>query len=733
MPKLHSGRFSAASATIFEEEEYDGREESVSATSSDDIAILESFTGGSVNSVDFSPAREPDSGTPPKTRTALSMTSMTINKMEDAHARVIFQAFDQTNAGAVRRSQLISVITKAFEVCTLTVAPDTIAAMAKLMITYGRGNGNTKTPMDFAQFSVLYQAFLTDQSSGSDTHVRSSLQTLVRQNHPEVADPHPILSRMKEASVLYKLELWFQNHKLRLIWGGLYILANCIGFFYKYDDYCNQRPNIVGKPGICFARGFAQMCLGNAFIVLFPLMRSFVQSMRESWCTLYFPVDDAITIHRIVGYVLLLSGLLHTGFQLWALFDYQELDPESQEYRNTALFYIFGGVVPDIMTFLLTIPGWTGIAMVLITLIATPFTLAKVRNSNFNIFVFTHLLFYPFLFALLWIHGISSWLEQTQAWIFLTMPIVIFTIDRWNRTKLYGRAANTRVLSVGLDPDTLELRVEKPKSLDHFIPGMYVYLNVPELSTAEWHPFTISSAPDDDYLGMHIRAVGDWTKALYFLCRIKKDTGLKDFNVKIEGPVGAPSQMYQTYKIVVMIGAGIGVTPMASILRDTAYRLSKNKCDNCKTVHYDEYVPHLGIRSVLSKLYFHWTTKSQDSLKWFANSMNEIAALDTERRIEIHNHLTSVPTKEATIAKTVQTLYHQTTGRDVVSGLETPTRTHFGRPDWDAIFSDLRTAHPHTDVGVFFCGPRSFEGTLSHLCKKYSTLDNKFNFHAENF
>lgn len=28
------------------------------------------------------------------------------------------------------------------------------------------------------------------------------------------------------------------------------------------------------------------------------------------------------------------------------------------------------------------------------------------------------------------------------------------------------------------------------------------------------HPFTITSAPGDDYLSVHIRTLGDWTKAL---------------------------------------------------------------------------------------------------------------------------------------------------------------------------------------------------------------------------
>ena len=38
--------------------------------------------------------------------------------------------------------------------------------------------------------------------------------------------------------------------------------------------------------------------------------------------------------------------------------------------------------------------------------------------------------------------------------------------------------------------------------------GQYASLRVPEISRLEWHPFTISSAPCDDFLMFHIKAVG---------------------------------------------------------------------------------------------------------------------------------------------------------------------------------------------------------------------------------
>ena len=45
-------------------------------------------------------------------------------------------------------------------------------------------------------------------------------------------------------------------------------------------------------------------------------------------------------------------------------------------------------------------------------------------------------------------------------------------------------------------------------------PGQYVLIQCPSISTLEWHPFTLTSAPQDDYFSVHIRAAGDWTEAL---------------------------------------------------------------------------------------------------------------------------------------------------------------------------------------------------------------------------
>ena len=43
-----------------------------------------------------------------------------------------------------------------------------------------------------------------------------------------------------------------------------------------------------------------------------------------------------------------------------------------------------------------------------------------------------------------------------------------------------------------------------------------VFVKIPAIAKFEWHPFTISSAPEQqDFFTLHIRGVGQWTNRLY--------------------------------------------------------------------------------------------------------------------------------------------------------------------------------------------------------------------------
>ena len=124
----------------------------------------------------------------------------------------------------------------------------------------------------------------------------------------------------------------------------------------------------------------------------------------------------------------------------------------------------------------------------------------------------------------------------------------------------YGlpRKARVRAIASG----TL---VELGMSHFHFRAGQFIRIAIPELGYMVFHPFTISSAPSDPEVILHIRPIGDWTRRLLELSR-RRDC----VDVLVEGPYGGMSMDLDNdhcYPIVLCLAGGIGVTPCRSIAR----------------------------------------------------------------------------------------------------------------------------------------------------------------------
>ena len=91
------------------------------------------------------------------------------------------------------------------------------------------------------------------------------------------------------------------------------------------------------------------------------------------------------------------------------------------------------------------------------------------------------------------------------------------------------------------------------------------------------------SAPEEDYISVHIRVVGDFTGALAKACgcdfdrkKGEKEAGGAVVNsssnpigrvlprIMVDGPFGSAFEDFLKYETVLLVGAGIGVTPFAS-------------------------------------------------------------------------------------------------------------------------------------------------------------------------
>lgn len=142
--------------------------------------------------------------------------------------------------------------------------------------------------------------------------------------------------------------------------------------------------------------------------------------------------------------------------------------------------------------------------------------------------------------------------------------------------------------------EVVEIQIKKEKTIIRA--GQYIFLCCPEISYFQWHPFTLTSAPEADYISLHIRVVGDFTSALAKClgCNFDLPSNPNGGNegggnvsareipllnrvlprVMIDGPFGSACEDFLNYETVLLVAADIGVTSFASILKSIWYRMN---------------------------------------------------------------------------------------------------------------------------------------------------------------
>ncbi|CAH8388542.1 unnamed protein product [Eruca vesicaria subsp. sativa] len=313
--------------------------------------------------------------------------------------------------------------------------------------------------------------------------------------------------------------------------------------------------------------------------------------------------------------------------------------------------------------------------------------------------------------------------------MYLAVPVALPACEILIRP--FRSSINTvKILKVTVYPgNVLSLYMSRPTKFK-YESGQYMFLNCPTISTFEWHPFSITSSPQDDYLSIHIKVLGDWTNALKEVlyevcmpppvCHVNIDmVDQPSFpKIMVDGPYDSPAQDYKKYKVVLLVGLGIGVAPMISIIKDI--------------IKYTEAQLN---GTVTRKAYFYWLTKEQGSYNWFENIMNEVAERDTNGVIEVNNYCTSVYEEgdvRSAFIQMLQSLNYSKNGVDIVS--ETRIMTHFAKPNWQNVYKQIAMDHSGSHVGVFYCGEVALADELRQLALEFThKTATRFSFHKENF
>lgn len=185
-----------------------------------------------------------------------------------------------------------------------------------------------------------------------------------------------------------------------------------------------------------------------------------------------------------------------------------------------------------------------------------------------------------------------------------------------------------------------------------------------------------------------------------------------------------------------VVGAGIGVTPFASILRSVQLRTQQRQALLSKAPTTSQWRSAFAAKAtndtvsaenllqdvitVPKKLYFYWVVRSQEEFDWFYDLL--AAATDGPARsiIEIYVFMTG----EIELA--------------AVKKLPCVTSQCFGRPQWGRIFKQNRDLHKGDHIGVFLCGSPQIGVELARQSSKHTDAPGlaggtRFSFFKENF
>jgi len=351
------------------------------------------------------------------------------------------------------------------------------------------------------------------------------------------------------------------------------------------------------------------------------------------------------------------------------------------------------------------------------------------------------------VFLLLLVHA------PIRLWIWLFFPAILLVLDRKvlaSSTSMYAKLKTVRLLP----RDVIGLTFQAPRGFAYQA-GQYILLGW----RGEWHPFTITSAPEERFLSVHIRASDslDWCSALrrrlvdeapadaagtpeaerrkaapgteieyagavvnhMVYCQpvgpsnsrngsavaakgLERASSLDTWDsrtleqklpkdavvLQLAGPFGAPAQKVWQFEVVMVVGAGIGVTPFASIMRSVQLRTLQRQAllksapapspskwwgsmaGNSSTAPESADVTNRLLEDVITvpkKVYFYWIIRSQEEADWFYDLLAAAADGPAKDIIEICVFMTG----EVELSR--------------VKKLPCSKGQFFGRPQWGRI------------------------------------------------
>jgi predicted ferric reductase len=317
---------------------------------------------------------------------------------------------------------------------------------------------------------------------------------------------------------------------------------------------CAAYPMLIIAPLAVFAVAspsskhelIAEMGVNCAVVAFTILALQFVISARLRWVEAPFGLDVVLRFHRAMAMVamglLCIHALLVGADEGWGL----------------------------LMTWRARWPIWAGrLALLFLFALIAAAIYRRVMRMRYETWRQLHSAIAFVLLGLAFLHSLALGNDfESKVARIIWGALLLMAWSAW----FYGRLARPwfsarnsyRVVSGAPETPqvwtvTLEPRVTRPL---HYAPGQFLFLRFHDSSVlAEEHPFSIASSPSPDgRISLTIKEIGDFTSTV---------ASIKPGDLAtIHGPFGRFSHVFHSNDDdLVFVAAGIGITPLMSMLR----------------------------------------------------------------------------------------------------------------------------------------------------------------------
>ena len=330
---------------------------------------------------------------------------------------------------------------------------------------------------------------------------------------PELSRPYGGCWLLNKISIQWSyLTSFLEENRQHIFYLLLFFVTTTLLFINKFLQYAflsehTDLRHIMGI-GIAISRGSSAALSFCYCLLLLTMSRNLLTRLKETSIYQYLPIDSHVQFHKICASTALFFTVVHVighliNFYHIATQPLERLMCFSPEISFASDFK------PDFPYFLFkTLAGVTGILLYSVCCLIFIFSHAKVREKAYNVFWIAHQ-FYIALFVLSLLHGLQRLTAAPTFWLFFVGPATVFVIDKI--VSLRRGYMELDVLETELLPsDVIKITFYRPPNFV-FRSGQWVRVSCNAIGNSEQHSLSITSAPHENALSLHIKAKGPWT------------------------------------------------------------------------------------------------------------------------------------------------------------------------------------------------------------------------------